>query len=86
MDREVVREVTEDDRTMTRIVRVRDEIGEISLMTELLQGCLIIDESSDDLPILWDTGLLDEDEISVIDPLLIHGVSLCSEEEVFLRE
>ena len=57
---------------MTRIIRVRDEIGEISLMTELLECCLIIDQSRDDLSVLWDTRLLDEDEITIIDPLLIH--------------
>lgn len=71
---------------MARIVRVRDEICDISLMTELLECCLIVDESSDDLSILWDTRLLDEDKISVIDSFLIHRVSLCSEEEIFLRE
>ena len=62
-----------------------DEIGKISLMTELLECCLIVDESGDDLSILWDTRLFDEDEISVIDSFLIHRVSLCSEEKILLR-
>ena len=65
---------------------MRDEIGEIPLMTELLESCLIVDESRDDLSILWDTRLLDEDEISVIDSFLIHRVSLCSEKKILLRE
>ena len=62
-----------------------DEIGEISLMTELLECCLVVDESGDDLSILWYTRLFDEDEISVIDSFLIHRVSLCSEEKILLR-
>jgi WD40 repeat protein len=63
---------------------MRDEIGEISLVTELLESRLIIDQGSYDLSILWDTRLFDEDEIPIIDPLLIHRVSLCPEKKILL--
>ena len=48
------------------------------------QRSLIIYECDDDLPIFRNIPSLDEDEIPVIDSLLIHRVSLCSQEEVFI--
>ena len=48
------------------------------------QRSLIIYECDDDLPIFRNIPSLDEYEIPVIDSLLIHRVSLCSQEEVFI--
>lgn len=84
LDRKIVWEISKNNRLVTRVVWVRYQICKITLMTELLECCLIIDESSYNLSILWDTRLLDENQITVIDSFLIHRVSLSPQEKIFL--
>lgn len=64
---------------------MRDEVDGIGFLSVFFQGGLIIDKSDDDISISCDIRLSHEDEISIIDSFLIHRVSLCSEEEVFIE-
>ena len=69
---------------MLRIVRVWDEEYTLISRLEFLECRFVVDEGNDDLPILSDLRLFDEDEIPILDPLLIHGVTISTEEEVLL--
>ncbi len=69
---------------MTRIGRVRNEKYTLISHLELLECGFIVDESDDYLSVLCDVGLFDEDEVTILDSLLVHGVTIGSEEEVFL--
>jgi hypothetical protein len=51
---------------------------------ELLECGFVVDECHDYLSVLSNIGLFDEDEVTTLDSLLVHGVTICSEEEVLL--
>ena len=84
LDHDVAIGFIEDDRLMSRIIGVGHEIDTPISLSIFFQGSLIIYECDDDLPIFRNIASLDEYEISIIDSLLIHRVSLCSQEEVFI--
>lgn len=74
----------EDNRLVSRVIRVRNEIDHSPFFSEFLQCGLIIDECDDDISTLCYIRLFQEDEVSIIDSFLIHGVSLSSEKEVLI--
>ena len=84
LDHDVAIGFIEDDGLMSRIVGMGHEIDTPISLSIFFQGSLVIYECDDDLPIFRNIPSLDEYEISVIDSFLIHRVSLCSQEEVFI--
>ena len=61
-----------------------NEIHATIYLFVFFQGSFVIDEGYYDFSFFWDVGFSDEDEISVIDSFLVHGVSLCSEKKIFI--
>lgn len=70
---------------MFRIIRVGYEIDRITDFFVFFECCFIIDQCDDDFPIFGNISSFDQDEITTFYSFLIHGVSLGSEEEVFVR-
>ena len=84
LDHDISVGFVEDNRLVLRVVRVWDEIGRSFFLTELFESCFIVDECDDDITISCYIRLADENEVSIVDFFLIHRVSLCSEEEIFI--
>ena len=74
----------EDDRLVTRIGRVWYEEHTLVSCLELLQCGLIVDERNHYLSVRRHIRLFDEDEITILDSLLIHGVTIGTEEKILL--
>ncbi len=84
LNREIIWEISENNGSMLRIIRMRDKVSKISLVTELFEGCFIVDQCRHDLSITRNISLFYENQISIIDSLLIHGVTLRPEEKILL--
>ena len=82
LDHDITIRFIEDYRLVPGIIRVGNEIYSFSLLSILFQRRFVIDQCDDDTSTLCSIRLLEENEISMIDSFLIHGVSLSSEEEV----
>lgn len=72
----------EDDGAMTRIGGVWNKKHGMVFWLEFFEGCLIIDECYHDITIFWCIGLLDEDEIPIIDSFFVHRVTFSTQKEI----
>jgi hypothetical protein len=64
LDHHVSIRIIEDNRLMSGIIGVGEEVGGISFSPELLECRFIIDKRDDDFSTFCDTRLSDEDEVS----------------------
>ncbi len=73
----------EDDGTMTRIGWVWNKKHRLIFWLKLLESGLIIYQCYHDITIFWCIGLLDKDEISIINSFFIHRITLSTEKKIW---
>lgn len=73
--------MVEDNRFVSRIGRVWYEKYIFTACLEFFKRGFVVYQGDDYLSVLSCLSLLDEDEVSIFDSLLIHGVTIRTEEE-----
>ena len=69
---------------MARIGRMRYQEYTLISRLELLECCFIVDEGNDYLSVVCYVGLFDENEITMLNSLLIHGITISTEKKILL--
>lgn len=73
----------DDDWLVPRIAGFRAQEVVVTLSFEELHSGLVVDQCNNDFSRMRRHFLPDKHEVTVLDAGLVHGISVCSQEEIF---